>query len=251
EVSNAAAQVIVRPLFPETLPNGYPHDFPEKLKIEERTGIKDRDAKTKVTYFAFSPAEASRQTKFVTAIILLDEKNKTVESFVGSSGAVAPFSRADLPRIEKLQTTEMVGVRITQNGEITDVYFNLLADGRLMHRNSNANINGWETDAYIMAVSYKEGSDVSNLNNVTRYFLSNGSYLRREGKVILHSLSKVFMDAELSGEPKVVLQGQSFIKAKLRLEKKPQQLMLNDERIEAVYDGDKLVSLQVNTREKK
>jgi hypothetical protein len=252
EVSNDSAQVLVRPLFPETLPNGYPHDFPEKLKMEEKMGIKDREANTKTTYYAFSPAEASRQTKFITAIILLDEKNKPVESMVGSSGATAPSSRANLPKIEKLQTTDMVGVRITQHGEVTDVYFNLLADGRLMHRNSNANIYGWETDAYIMAVSYKEGSDASNLNNITRYFVSNGSYLRRDEKVILHSLSKVFMDVELnSDQPKVILQGQPLINAKLRFEKKPQQLLLNNEMVKVDYSSEKVVNLQVNQTEQK
>jgi oligo-alginate lyase len=250
EVTNDSAQVLVRPLFPETLPNGYPHDFPEKLRMEEKTGIKDRDPKTKIPYYSFSPAETSRQEKFITAIILLDDESKAVEGLVGSSGATAPSSRTNIPKVEKLRGNDFVGVRITQNGEVTDVYYNLLADGRLMHRNSNATINGWETDAYIMAVSYREGSDAGNLNNINRYFVSNGSYIRKDGKVVLHSLSKVFMDAEVSdNNPKVVLQGHPIINAKLRLERMPQQLLLNNNRVKANYSSsDKTVTLAVNDK---
>ena len=247
EVTNDSAQVLVRPLFPETLPNGYPHDFPEKLQMEEKVGLKDRDAKTKVPYYAFSPAEIARQEKFVTAIILLDDESKPVEGLVGSSGATAASSRTNIPTIEKLRGNDMIGVRITQNGEVTDVYFNMLADSRLMHRNSNAVINGWETDAYIFAVSYKVGSDAANLNNITRYFVSNGSYIRRDGKVILHSLSKICMDAEMgNNKPAVIMQGQPLINAKLRMERKPKELMLNNQKTNLHYsEGDKLLSLEV------
>lgn len=231
EVSDDSAQVLVRPLFPETLPNGYPQDFPEKMRLEERTAMKDHDAKTKITYYALSPAEPTRQTKFITAIIIPDENTHQ------------PIS---IPKIEKLQTTDMVGVRITQQGEVTDVYFNLLADGRLMHRNSHGVFNGWETDAYIFSVSYPIGSDAADLKNITRYFVSNGSYIRRDGKVILHSLSKVFMDAELKdGQPAIIMQGQPLINAWLRMEHQPKELLLNNERMKPFYGPDKFVRVQI------
>ncbi|WP_260117358.1 hypothetical protein [Pseudoduganella rivuli] len=42
----------------------------------------------------------------------------------------------------------MIGVRNRQVGRVTDVYFNLKADGSISHRNANANLMmGWETDA--------------------------------------------------------------------------------------------------------
>ena len=237
EITCDSASLLVRPLFPETLPTGYPHDFPEKMKLEERTGIKDRDVKTKTTYYAISPAEPSRQAKFITAIILLDDKNKTVETFTGSSGANAAAARSNLPVIEKLEGNNMIGVKITQNGEVTYVYFNLLADGRLMHRNSINVINGWETDAYMMALTFPEKADPDNPDNIKNLFISNGSFLRKDDNIILHSLSKVFLCAKQENNKiDVLLQGQPLIRANLRVPKKPQHISLNDQPIQPDYN---------------
>jgi hypothetical protein len=238
EITNDSAAILFRPLFPETLPMGYPHDLPEKMRVEERLGIKDHDAKTKLTYYAISPAEESRQTKFINAIILLNDDNKPVETFTGSSGASGAAARTNLPVIERLEGTGFIGVRITQAGKTTDVYFNLLADGRLMHRNSNNVINGWETDAYIMAVSYPE-KQAAIPANATEYFISNGSYLRKDDKIILHSLSKVFMHAKTTGNvPEVILQGQPVMHVNLLLKDKPSQLLLNNRKLKPVLKAD-------------
>jgi len=245
EITYDSASILVRSLFPETLPTGYPHDFPEKMKLEERTGIKDRDVKTKITYYALSPAEPSRQTKFVTAIILLDDKNKTVETFTGSSGASGAAGRSNLPLLEKIEGKDMIGVKITQNGEVTHVYINLLADGRLMHRNSINVMNGWETDAYMMAVTFPEKADNNNPDNATRYFISNGSFLRKDASVIFHSLSKVFMCTQQEGNKwNVQLQGQPLINLKLKINKKPSVLTVNDVTAPPIYtDGMLQISL--------
>ena len=77
EVTKGAAQVLVRPLFPATLPDvGYPADFPEKMRLEEKTGLKDRTRTPKVTYYAFAAPEQSRRTKFIIAVMLLNETNR-------------------------------------------------------------------------------------------------------------------------------------------------------------------------------
>ncbi len=238
EISNDSAAILFRPLFPETLPVGYPHDLPEKMVVEERQGIKDHDAKTRLTYYAISPPEASRQTKFINAIILLGDNNKPVETFTGSSGASGAAARSNLPVIERLEGVNFIGVRITQEGKTTDVYFNLLADGRLMHRNSNNVINGWETDAYIMAVSYPE-KQAATPANATEYFISNGSYLRKDDNIILHSLSKVFMYAKTGdGRAEVLLQGQPLMHVSLLLKDKPSRLLLNNTLIKPVLKED-------------
>jgi len=240
EVSKEGASILFRPLFPETLPTGYPHDFPDKMKLEQRIGLKDRDAKTKIPYYAISPAEDIRQTKFINAIILLDDSNKPADTFTGSSGANAAVSRTHLPKIERLEANNMIGVRITQQGKVTDVFFNLLADGRLMHRNANNVMNGWETDAYIMAVTYPEKADTSNPDNATAFFISNGSYVRKQNKTFLHSLSKVFMYAEKkNNKMDVLLQGQPLMHVLLRSPQKPQQLLLNGKNVPVMYKGDK------------
>jgi hypothetical protein len=234
EVSDDSAAVLVRPLFPETLPTGYAHDFPEKMHLEERTGIKDRDASKKITYYAISPPEPTRQTKFITAILLLDNDNKKVETFTGSSGASGASGRSNLPVIEKLEGKDMIGVKITQQGTVTYIYMNLLADGRLMHRNSINVMDGWETDAYIMAVTFPENA--KNNTAPTRYFMANGSFLRKNNDVILHSLSKVFMSAEQQANGiNVLLLGQPLIRIKLKTDRKPATLMVNNASVRPVY----------------
>jgi len=265
EISNGNAAVLVRPLFPETLPMGYPHDFPEKMVVEERLGYKDHDVKTRIPYYAISPPEPASQQKFINAIILLDDENKPVNTFMGSSGASGGAGRSHLPSIEKLEGKDMIGVRIRQDGKVTDVYFNLLADGRLMHRNSNTIINGWETDAYMMAMTYADkGENAADAvsgnavgsgsaadigpDQVTEYFISNGSYLRKDNKIVLHSLSKVFMIAKTRGAgevgavggggAEVILRGQPVIHVDLRLKDKASSLLLNGQHVKPNYGED-------------
>lgn len=242
EITNGEAAVLFRPLFPETLPLGYPHDFPDKMKWEERQGIKDRNAKTKISYYALSPAEPSRQTKFMNAIVLLDDQNKPVETFVGSSGANGAAARTNLPVIEKIEGTNMIGVKITQNGKVTMVYLNLLADGRLMHRNANNVIEGWETDAYLTAITFPENADVSNPDNATSIFVSNGSYLRKEGKTLLHALSTVFLHANYENKSlNVHLDGQPLMHVTLRSIQKPNEVWVNNKEVKVAYKEQKVV----------
>ena len=246
DITDGDAGVLVRPLFPETLPMGYPHDFPEKMILEQRLGYKDHDVKTRLPYYAISPPEPATTQKFINAIILLDSTNHTLSTFTGSSGASGSPAHSNLPHIQRLQGADYIGVRITQNGNITDVYFNLLADGRLMHRNSNAVIDGWETDAYLFAVTYPETTTHETISreNATGYFVANGSYLRRNGNTILNTLSKVFLitaqdkAAQDKAETRVLLQGQPLIHAELDLNQKPASLILNNQPIKPVFAED-------------
>jgi len=113
-----------------------------------------------------------------------------------------------------------------------------------MHRNSNNIINGWETDAYIYAITFPEKADRENPDNITGLFISNGSYLRKNDKIILHSLSKVFIYAAKEGKNiKVNLQGQPLIHASLRMAEKPQQVILNNQKIQPVYNSEKKLVL--------
>jgi hypothetical protein len=208
EVDKGNARVLVRPLFPETLVNGgFPHDFPEKMVLKEQEGYKDHDAATKESYLSVVAPGQTRQTKFITAIILPGQ------------GA--------LPRIDKIEGKDMIGVKITQDGKETDVYLNLLADGRMMGRNSNNAFGGWETDAYLTAVTQAGGVP-------QRYFVAYGSYLRREGHVVLNSLSKVFMEADRQN---VRLQGQPRIEADLAIPGQPAHINLNGKTVAPLYNG--------------
>ena len=44
-------------------------------------------------------------------------------------------------------------------------------------------------------ITFPDSSDMTNPDAATRYFIADGSYLRRDDKVVLDSLSKVFLTA--------------------------------------------------------
>ncbi|MCX6215786.1 heparinase II/III family protein [Spirosoma sp.] len=251
EITKDSAAILFRPLYPEMLPLGYPHDLPEKMKFRTEYGLKDRTTNVQIPYYVLSPPEKTDRTKFVNAIVLLDETNQRVQTATGSSGASGAVGRSNLPVIETFEGTNYIGVRITQNGQVTEVFMNLLADGRLMHRNANAVINGWETDAYIAAVSFPVGADRQDLTKLSSVFIGNGSYLRRNGKPLVSSLSKVFLYAAKTSDPRtgnqldVQLQGQPLIEASLGFGK-VNKLIVNHKTVFPRYDSDQLLQVEVN-----
>jgi hypothetical protein len=216
-VSKGKAYVLVRPLFPETLPDGgYPHDFPEKLVPVEKEGVHDHSDK-KETYLSIVAPGKIQQTKWITAIMLPDANG------------------GPLPKIEKIQGHDMQGVKITQNGTVTNVYLNILADGRMMGRNSNNSFDGWETDSYLTAITYPQ-NEANDISSATRYFVANGSYLRKNGKEMINSLSKLFIVVNKEGSSlNVQLQGQPLIEAELYAPGNPRQILLNNEIAKPIY----------------
>ncbi len=167
-IKKGNAQVAVRPLFPERLPEGLAHDAPERMRLREKTGLKDHAHKIPEPFYAIAAPGKARVMKFITAILL---------------------EPADAPRIERLETPTAQGVRISKNGKTTDVWLNLNADGRMRHRNSNNILGGYDTDAYLLAITTQNNAE-------PRYFAANASYLRCDGKLLLDSLSKVFAISE-------------------------------------------------------
>ncbi len=204
-LNNGLARAMVRPLFPEA------------PAIVEKEGLKDHAPDEKVSYFAIQAQEDAQDTKFVTAIIPMENEGST-------------------PHIERIHSSEMIGARIHEYGMVTDVYLNLRADGRRMHRNSNKSFFGWETDAYLVAVTRPEDSDENDPDSVMRYFVACGSYLRKDGKIILDSLSKVYA-AFTTGKPgmDVTLQGQPLMEVSLRVPQKPLSVKLNCQSVDVDY----------------
>jgi hypothetical protein len=143
-----------------------------------------------------------------------------------------------VPRIERLTGDNAIGVRIGDDETLTDVWLNLMADGRRMHRNSNNIIDGWDTDAYLIAMTRPAGTDKNDPDSITRYFVACGSYLRKNDKVALHSLSKVYT-VFTNGSPEMhaALQGQPTVRASLRTVERPRTVVLNGERTAPVYDA--------------
>jgi hypothetical protein len=226
-VKDGDAEVLVRPLYPETFPDGgLPHDFPEKMRLEEKSGLKDHEPDVKQPYWSISHFQETNRTKFITAITLKSEQNKD-----------------KLPVIERFEGKDFLGVRITQNGQTTEIYLNLLADGRIKHRNSLTVMNGWETDAYLMALTFPEGKDARNPKNIKRLFISDGSYLRSNGKPLIHALSKFFTIVDFDGDNRSIqFQGQEAVAVSLFTEKNQQSISVNGKKVAVDYNSDSKMS---------
>jgi hypothetical protein len=200
--------------------------FPTELTSREETGLADHEPSRKVPYLVLSAQTAARQQKFVVAIV--------------------PGGQAQPPSIEPLSARDALGVRLRHGGEITDVYLNLQADGRRMHENTNNIIEGWDTDAYLFAVTRPEASAEATPDNVTRAFVSSGSYLRKSGQVLLDSLSKVEAVWRPGTTTEVLIEGQDVIEASVRVAARPAALTANGKRATFEYSPrTKLVSFRV------
>lgn len=181
QITNGESQVLVTPLFPQLLvPSGFVHDYPDYLYIKEYEAP-DEYLKETVKYYGFCAPQKLQRAKGITAITIKDT-----------------ISQSDLPKIERRQGVDWIGVRITYKGKVTDVYLNNLADGTLMHRNSWIEVDKWNTDAYMMAVTYNAGTDPSNFNSMEqadRFFVCYGSTLRNaSGKTLFSSqIKKTFL----------------------------------------------------------
>lgn len=196
-ITKGEAEVRVRPLFPQTFPDGgLPTDYPENLRLVVREGLQN-GAPTEVRpFFSIQPTTKTDRENFIVAIL-----------------PVTPGKA--LPTLERIEALNVRGVRIRQGGKVTDVYYNQLADGRIRHRNANAVLGGFETDAYLFAVTYPEGAAPDA--EPSAFFVANGSYVRRAGTVYLDSLSKVFLNAEHDGDGlRVSLDGQPNLNVRLR-----------------------------------
>lgn len=191
-VTNGESSVALRPLYPEPLaPSGYVHDYPENLYWEIHQGPTE-DLKDTEEYWSFHMPQTVDRVKGVTAIILKDSVNQR-----------------ELPAMERRQGKDWIGLRVTDKGRVTDIYINQLADGRLMHLNSWIEADGWTTDAYMLAVSYPEGSDPAKAKDV---FIGHGSSLRRGDDVRFASLAKLnviahdgdtALDLQAAGQPRL------------------------------------------------
>ena len=98
--------------------------------------------------------------------------------------------------------------------------------------------------------TWPEGADRNDPDTATKLMVINGSYLRRDGKLVLDSLSKVYLCAtKINDSLDVQLQGQPVINALLRSPQEPAKVYLNGQPIELIYDRKaKNLWLPVRTR---
>lgn len=84
----------------------------------------------------------------------------------------------------KLDGKSCEGIRIETDDYIRDIWFNHMADGHIMHDNSNNIISGFDTDAYLLMISENKKTGDKQA------FAVNASYLRSEKEVFLSSFVK-------------------------------------------------------------
>ena len=169
EISKDNAAVILRQLYPQPLiPSGFLQDYPEHFTMDE-VDAPSEDGKGE-RYLSFKLPSITNQVKAVMAIILEDKPGQK-----------------ELPVITRRQGENWIGLRIEYKDKITDLYINQLADGRLMHLNSWITADGWNTDAYMLGVSYQKGADTTHPDET---FICYGSTLRRDKKVYYSSFTK-------------------------------------------------------------
>lgn len=219
-VTNGDASVAIRPIYPRPLAySGYVHDYPDDLWWET-VEAPHESLKSTEEYWSFHLPAVTDRIKAVTAIILKDS-----------------VAQKELPRMERRDGKDWIGLRVTDKGRVTDIYINSLADGQLMHLNSWIEADGWVTDAYMLAVTYPEGTDPAKAD---RKFICHGSSLRRgEGDVYFSSLSKLNLLAnESAGGLEVEVNGQPRINASVKSPAK--RVRVNGKTAPTVRNGNML-----------
>ena len=86
------------------------------------------------------------------------------------------------------------GVKITDGDTEREIWFNRLADGHVMHDNSQTTLGGYDTDAYLLMITR------SRSRQTERVFAVCASFLRKDGAVYHSSFAK--QTAEVAAGPR-------------------------------------------------
>jgi hypothetical protein len=220
-VTKDSSSVVIRPLLPRPLANSdYVHDYPNDLWWEF-IDAPCEDLKSTEQYMSFHLPGKTDKVKALTAIILKDTPQQT-----------------ELPTTEIREGKDWTGIRVKNGSRITDIYINQLADGRLMHLNSWIEADGWTTDAYLLAVTYEEGTDPADAKEM---FIGYGSALRRESTSYFSSFSKLFVIRKDNGrDTEIIMDGQPSMTAHFKADKHPASLVLNGKKSSYIYRDKKM-----------
>ena len=186
--------------------------YPGQLQLRNVPAPAQDNPDAQTSYLEFSTTSPQRQQNFLAAVTL------------------TPSSSSDpAPRVELIDAPNLLGLRIATPRFTTVVYFNLQADGRRMHLNSNAAFDGWETDAYLLAVTHANDVPIDNPAGWRQVLVVGGSYFRRNGVTILDALSKV--DCLITPSPtqlRILLQGQPRVSLAYHCLTKPDEVLVNN-----------------------
>lgn len=226
-VSHNGAALAVRPIYPEYItPSNFVHDYPTFMRFEEKKAPSE-DLKGETPYYSVKYPIESNKIKGLTAIVLKETEKES------------------MPKIEKITGKDWIGIRVRNKGKITDIIINQLADGSLMHSNSWIYAEGWETDAYMLAVSYPEGETPEKASEIV---ISYGSSLRRNGISYFGSLSKLFVVQKRNdAKTEIIVEGQPLINASFYSLNKPKELILNGKQESVFYEKNQ-IAIKIDKR---
>jgi hypothetical protein len=106
-------------------------------------------------------------------------------------------------------------------------------------------IGEWTTDSYLLHLRRASNSG----GKIERYFVSDGSYLRRGNQSLLESLSKLTV-CWSPGDPLEVLSNDTSFSIQVAAERLPGSVRWNGQSIKAEYDsGNSLVRLRRRSTE--
>ena len=215
-VTNGKAAISICPLYPRMFAQSdFVHDYPDDIYLEEKQGPTENLNGTEKYYSLHLPATTD-MVKAVTVVILKDSPDDK-----------------QLPAIERREGKDWIGLRICYKDSITDLYINQLADGRLMHSNSWIEADGWTTDAYMTAVTYKKGTDPADAHD---FFICYGSALRRGDTDYFSSLAKLYVIQKTTdGKPSFCIEGQSHVNATFRSATQPASVTVNGKPTAVTY----------------
>ena len=197
-LSNDSAAALVRVLYPPS-------------QIHEDSGLADHDPDKKVPYLVFRPQTQARLQQFIAAIDL----------------------NPDAPaECEVIEDPTYIGVRIQTADAVEEFYISrraIATPGTMAIR-----IGEWATDAYLL--HFRRAS--TSGGEIERFFVSDGSYLRRGEQSILESLSKVTV-CWSPEDPLEVFSDDSSSNIQLAAERLPGSVRWNGQAIKAEYDSGK------------
>lgn len=137
---------------------------PCETVFSEKAGHNDHEENEDKTYIELSTVEKLRSNFLISTLEMdYDEHNTEYAVLNGKNSS---------------------GIRICADGKETEIWFNHMADGHIMHDNSNNIIAGFDTDAYMLVITHDSNKDTENVLMIC------GSYLRRDEKTYISSFIK-------------------------------------------------------------
>ena len=137
---------------------------PEGMVVSEKIGHADHKEKEEKPYIELSTADEKRTHLLIHTIELDFDKHGTEYAVLKSENAS--------------------GLKISEADVEKEIWFNHMADGHVMHDNSNNIIAGFDTDAYMLVITRDKA------NKTEKVLMICGSYLRKDGRVYSSSFIK-------------------------------------------------------------